>query len=260
MDKIRVGIVNYLNTRPLLKGLNQLALNGEIHLIQDYPARIADDLIAGRVDIGLVPVAVLPHLSQASIIGSHCIATEGSVASVCLFSEQPLESLDTILLDYQSRTSVQLLQILLRDYWKKEVKFIPSHTSAYIDQIQGRSGGLIIGDRALNAYDRFNYKYDLGEAWLQLTGMPFVFAVWVSRIALEERFIEKFNQANELGLSAKEEIALENAGAVSYNLYHYFTNNIDYYFTERKRMALDHFLTYSSTLPPLFPSSESKNI
>ena len=230
-----------MNTRPLLKGLNQLALNGEIHLIQDYPARIADDLIAGRVDIGLVPVAVLPHLSQASIIGSHCIATEGSVASVCLFSEQPLESLDTILLDYQSRTSVQLLQILLRDYWKKEVKFIPSHTSAYIDQIQGHSGGLIIGDRALNAYDRFNYKYDLGEAWLQLTGMPFVFAVWVASKPMDRAFIEQFDAANSVGLQRLDELA--NAWPLpGVDMLSYYRDRISYRIDMQKRKALEGFL------------------
>jgi chorismate dehydratase len=248
LDKIRVGIVNYLNTRPLLKGLTQLAHTGEILLIENYPAQIAEDLIVGKVDIGLVPVAILPRLPQAAIIGSHCIATVGSVASVCLFSEQPIETLDTIFLDYQSRTSVQLLRILLRDHWKKEVRFLPSSSSAYIDEIRGGSGGLIIGDRALNAHNRFNYQYDLGQAWHQMTGLPFVFAAWVAVVPLQESFIKRFVDANELGMLSLAELASENAGKVSYDLHHYFTQNIDYRLTEDKRKALHQFLSLCSTL------------
>ena len=237
-----------MNTRPLLKGLTQLALTGEILLTENYPAQIAEDLMVGKVDIGLVPVAILPRLPQATIIGSHCIATAGSVASVCLFSEQPIETLDTIFLDYQSRTSVQLLRILLRDHWKKEVRFLPSSSSAYIDEIRGGSGGLIIGDRALNAHNRFNYKYDLGQAWHQMTGLPFVFAAWVAVVPLQEGFIKRFVDANELGMLSLAELASENAGKVSYDLHHYFTQNIDYRLTEDKRKALHQFLSLCSTL------------
>lgn len=249
-----------MNTRPLLKGLNQLAQDGDIVLVQNYPARIAEDLLAGRVDIGLVPVAILPQLPQVSIIGSHCIATQGQVASVCLFSEQPLETLDTILLDYQSKTSVQLLRVLLRDHWKRDVKLLPSSSSAYIDEIKGGIGGLIIGDRALNAHSRFKYRYDLGEAWHALTGLPFVFAVWVSVIPLDEQFIDKFVRANELGLSVRSALAKENEGMVSYDLEEYFIRNIDYRLTENKRESLSYFLTLSAKLPTLFSSPEAKNI
>jgi chorismate dehydratase len=251
LNKIRVGIVNYLNTRPLLKGLTQLSLDGEIELSQNYPAQIAEDLLMARIDIGLVPVAVLPRLPQAAIIGSHCIATKGIVASVCLFSTQPLETLDSIYLDYQSRTSVQLLRILLRDHWKKEVTFLPSTSSAFIEEINGQRGGLIIGDRALN---------DLGDAWHQMTGLPFVFAVWVATTPLEDKFVNKFIQANELGMNSLPALALENASSIDYDLMRYYTENIDYRFTDDKREAMNHFLSLCSTLPTLSTNSESKNI
>lgn len=260
MDKIRVGIVNYLNTRPLLKGLTQLALDGDILLTQNYPAQIAEDLMLGKIDVGLVPVAIIPQLKEGRIIGSHCIASSGTVASVCLFSEQPIEKLDTIFLDYQSRTSVLLLQILLRDFWKKEVRFIPSTSSSYIDSISGGSGGLVIGDRALYAYDRFRFRYDLGEAWQHLTGLPFVFAVWVAVSPLPGNFVAKFIQANESGLRSRAAIAIENASLITYDLHQYFTNNIDYHLTDDKRKALDYFLSLCSTLSPLSLIPESKNV
>lgn len=260
MDKIRVGIVNYLNTRPLIKGLTQLALEGEILLTENYPAQIAEELMLGKIDVGLVPVAIIPQLKQGRIIGSHCIASYGAVASVCLFSDQPIETLDTIYLDYQSRTSVLLLQILLRDYWKKEVHFIPSSSSSYMENIGEGSGGLVIGDRALQAYDRFRFRYDLGEAWQQLTGLPFVFAVWVAVNPLSDNFVAKFIQANESGLRSKSTIATENAKLINYDLHHYFTNNIDYRLTEEKKKALDYFLSLCSTLSPLYLIPESKNI
>ncbi|MBM3158722.1 MAG: menaquinone biosynthetic enzyme MqnA/MqnD family protein [Bacteroidota bacterium] len=260
MDKIRVGIVNYLNTRPLLKGLAQLALDGDILLTQHYPAQIAEDLILGKIDVGLVPVAVIPQLKEGRIIGSHCIATTGTVASVCLFSELPIEKLETIYLDYQSRTSVRLLQILLRDFWKKEVAFISPTSSAYIDKIEGTSGGLIIGDRALNAHSRFSFRYDLGEAWQQLTGLPFVFAVWIAVSPLEDSFVSKFTRANEFGMNNRAAIAAENTGLVTYDLYQYFTTNIDYQLTDQKRKALDYFLSLCATLPPLPLIPEPKNV
>ncbi|ODT91350.1 MAG: hypothetical protein ABS85_12965 [Sphingobacteriales bacterium SCN 48-20] len=91
MDKkIKVGIVSYRNTRPLIYGLQHTALSNDIELIEDIPARLADKLKTGEIDLGLVPVAVIPQLGEYHIIGDYCIGTEGEVASVCLFSEVPL--------------------------------------------------------------------------------------------------------------------------------------------------------------------------
>ena len=176
MDKRwRIGAVSYLNTRPLLLGIEQESFLKSIDLVKSYPANIAQDLLSGKIDIGLVPVAILPQLSDPHIVSNYVIGANGAVASVALFSEVPIDEIKSIYLDYQSRTSVQLLKILLSQFWKKEVEFI-SATEGYIAQISGTTAGVIIGDRALENLSKYPYVYDLGLAWKQHTGLPFVFA------------------------------------------------------------------------------------
>src|SRR4051794_25941902 len=104
--KIRVGAVSYLNTKPLIYGLEQGYLKDDIELVYDYPSHIASMLLNDDIDVGLVPVAIIPKLKEAHIITDFCIGADGAVASVCLFSEVPLEDTEKILLDYQSRSSV----------------------------------------------------------------------------------------------------------------------------------------------------------
>ena len=153
LTKIRVGAVNYLNTKPLLYGIERsAALQNQMHLIQDYPARIANLLLSKEIDIGLAPVAVILKLAESHIITDYCIGADGPVASVCIYSTQPFESIDTLLLDYQSRTSVNLCKVLLRHYWKRAIKLVNT-TTEFSDQIVSNTAGLLIGDRAL-AFNR----------------------------------------------------------------------------------------------------------
>ncbi|HNK30623.1 MAG TPA: hypothetical protein PKG65_16940, partial [Ferruginibacter sp.] len=107
-QKIKVGAVSYLNTKPLIYGFEQGLMKDEVELLIDYPSKIASLLQTNQVDIGLVPVAIIPTLEEHHIISDYCIGCDGEVASVCLFSEVPLAEVSTILLDYQSRTSVAL--------------------------------------------------------------------------------------------------------------------------------------------------------
>src|SRR5438067_271216 len=90
----------------------------QIDLIEEYPSKIADKLMKGTIDIGLVPVSIIPSLQEYHIVTDFCIAANGNVASVCMFSEAPLEKIERVLLDYQSRTSVDLCKVLLKHYWK----------------------------------------------------------------------------------------------------------------------------------------------
>ena len=151
-------------------------MQDEIELIIDYPANIASHLLHNRIDIGLVPVAIIPSLKEHHIISDYCIGCDGEVASVCLFSDVPLLEIETILLDYQSRTSVALLKILLQEHWKISPKLIAG-TTHYEQDISGTTAGLVIGDRAFTQRLQSGYMYDLGSAWKEMTGLPFVFAV-----------------------------------------------------------------------------------
>jgi len=199
--KIRIGAVSYLNTKPLLYGLEHGQMSNEVELVLDYPANLVRLLQSNQIDIGLIPVGALPSLGDYHIISDYCIGTEGEVASVAVFSEVPMEEIDTVLLDYQSRTSVMLCKILFEKHWKKKVQFIDAKDESYIDNIRGNVAGLVIGDRALKIRDKFKFKFDLGLAWKEMTGLPFVFAVWVRKKEISGEFIPLFNEANGMGLS-----------------------------------------------------------
>ena len=243
MDKRwRIGAVSYLNTRPLLLGFAQEGFKNRIDLVKSYPANIAEDLLAGQIDIGLVPVAIIPELSNPHIVSKYVIGANGAVASVALFSEVPIDQIKSIYLDYQSRTSVKLLKILLAQYWKVEVNFLVA-TERYIDQISGTTAGLIIGDRALENLSKFPFVYDLGLAWKQHTGLPFVFAAWVANQPIPSAFMAAFEAANGYGLAHLDEvIALIPAQEQVYDLHKYYTENISYVYDEEKKQGLERFL------------------
>jgi chorismate dehydratase len=240
----RIGAVSYLNTRPLLLGIEQESFLNSIDLVKSYPANIAQDLLSGKIDIGLVPVAILPQLSDPHIVSNYVIGANGAVASVALFSEVPIDEIKSIYLDYQSRTSVQLLKILLSQFWEKEVEFI-SATEGYIAQISGTTAGVIIGDRALENLSKYPYVYDLGLAWKQHTGLPFVFAAWVANQPIPAEFMAAFDAANGYGVARLEEvISLIPANEQVYDLHKYYTTNISYVYDEEMKQGLAAFLNF----------------
>ena len=235
-------MVSYLNTRPLLLGMEQSPFKERIELMKAYPAQIAQALLDDTIDIGLVPVAVMPLLKHPQLVSKYVIGTEGEVASVALFSQVPMDQIEKVYLDYQSRTSVALAKILFKQFWKKEVEFLNA-TEGYINQIHGNTAGIIIGDRALVNLDKFEHIYDLGLAWKAYSGLPFVFAAWVANKPIPLEFIEAFDAANGYGLSHLEDvIALIPANEQVYDLHKYYTENISYELTPEKKAGLDKFL------------------
>jgi chorismate dehydratase len=236
-----VAAVSYLNTKPLLYGIKRHPVINEIELIEDYPSKIAQMLIDDEVDIGLIPVAATVKLKDWHIVGDYCIGSNGPVASVCIFSQVPMEQIERVYLDYQSRTSVNLAKILLREYWKKDVELIDATGEDFRDEIKERTAGVVIGDRALKQRLQSAYIYDLGEAWKLRTGLPFVFAAWISNKQLPESFITAFNEANALGLQHLNEVIAENPFEI-YELKKYYTRNISYGLDAEKRKGLKLFL------------------
>ena len=238
--KIRVGAVSYLNTKPLVYGFENGEMKDEIELFFDYPAKIAAMLLNDEIDIGLIPVAVIPHLNEHYIISDYCIGASQAVASVCLFSDVPLKEIKEILVDYQSRTSAALLKILLKQHWKISPALIDTN-SDYQQNIKGTTAGLVIGDRALEQRSHSKYIYDLAEAWITMTGLPFVFAAWVANKKLSDEFVASFNKATSLGLEHTKEI-VATIDFKPYDLYKYYTVNIDYKLDKKKDTALALFL------------------
>ena len=237
-----MGAVSYLNTKPLLYGIERAPVRKDIDLIIDYPSRIAAMLLNDEIDMGLVPVAIIPKMKEYYINGSHCIGSDGPVASVCLFSEVPVEKTERVLLDYQSRTSVQLGKILLKEYWNVRPEYVDAGKD-FREHIKGTTAGVVIGDRALEQRKISPYVYDLGEAWKAFTGLPFVFAAWISNKPLDAAFIRAFDEANRLGVEQIDMVVAENPYPV-FNLHDYFTKHLDYRLDDSKRQGLEKFLHY----------------
>lgn len=241
MKKIRVGTVNYLNTKPLEYGLKRPPMSEMIELVEDYPAHLADMLLKDQVDVGLIPVAIIPKLSEYYIVGDYCIGTEGEVASVCLFSEVPVEQVRKIYLDYQSRTSVALLKVLMREHWKIQPELVMASDENYRNEIKAETAGLVIGDRALAQRKKSTFIYDLGSEWKKMTGLPFAFAAWISTRKIPEDFIEIFNKANAYGIEHIDEVIAANSFD-HYDLKKYYTHHLNYFLDGDKKKAIQLFL------------------
>lgn len=243
---IRISVVSYLNSTPFIFGLKNWTGSPSIDLQLDIPSICAEKLISGRVEIGLVPVAILKQLGNYNIISDYCIGAEGKVTSVLLLSEVPLENIKTIYLDYQSRTSVMLTRILAREYWKIDPEFENTSTN-YEKLIEGPKAGVVIGDRALELSGKFPYQYDLSEEWQKMTGLPFVFAVWVSHDKLPESFLLEFNRSLKQGFAHMDEVierAVKDYKMDKSLVETYLKESISYDLTERKRKALSLFLDH----------------
>ena len=240
---LTISAVSYLNTIPFIYGLKQSKLMDTIDLQLDYPALCADKLINGEVDIALVPVVVIPQLENAYIISDYCIGSDGEVDTVCLYSDVPIEEIQTIALDYQSHTSVELLKILLKEYWQLSPELIKAEVG-FEDSIKGKHAALVIGDRAFALNAKHTYIYDLSAIWKEMTGLPFVFAAWVANKKLPQDFIIDFNKALEKGLSDMQK-ALNFEGDNYPNCKNpedYLNNKISYNLDAEKQKGMALFL------------------
>jgi chorismate dehydratase len=238
--KIRVGAVSYLNTKPLLYGIENSPVFNEISLITEYPARIAEMLLNDEIDIGLVPVSIIPQMKEYHFNTRFCIGSDGPVASVCLFSEVPVEDIRKVILDYQSRTSVILAEILFESHWKQKPVF--EHADhEFLNEIGGSTAAVIIGDRALQQRKKSAFIYDLGEEWKKMTSLPFVFAAWISNKELDPDWVKRFEEANAFGIH-NIRLVLETLPVNDFDLYTYFTKYLNYDLDDEKRKGLDLFL------------------
>jgi chorismate dehydratase len=198
---IRLGAVSYLNTRPLVHGLDQHPDRFELRF--DVPSRCAELLHADLVDVGLIPSIEYPG-HDYRIVPGISIASDGPVASVALFSRVPAERIGCIALDTGSRTSVALLRILCAQWFDIGPRFITMPPT--LDQMLGRcDAALVIGDNALFLdADRLGIeKIDLGEEWVGMTGLPFVYAFWAGRPGvLDVTDVRALQEARDRGIAA----------------------------------------------------------
>ena len=232
---VRTIAVSYQNTLPLRAGIERLHESGLIDLELDRPNRGTRRFCDGEFVLGLLPVAAQLAVPEALPVGNFGIVADGFVGSVGIFAERPLHELEAVYLDHDSRSSVLLARILLYHHWQLSPKLIAA-TPGYRKRIKGAIGGVIIGDPAIEARERFPFYYDLGEAWLRMTGLPFVFAAWLSAIPLSPEFIREFDEAQSEGVDRRLELAILHQFEVpGYNLVDYFLNQIHYHIDEAAR-------------------------
>jgi chorismate dehydratase len=242
-EKLKLSAVSYLNTKPFLFGIFQDDIQNELEVSLNIPSVCATKLKTGEADLGLVPVAVIPQLDNAHIISDYCIGCEGAVKTVCIYSEVPIQKIERLYLDFHSKTSVALTKVLLKKHWKIS-PFLVQGTEGYIDKIGDATAGLVIGDRTIGLDKKFPFVYDLGQVWMDYTGLPFVFAAWVSNKKLPDAFIEKFNTALKSGLEhIPQLIYILPTEYFEFDLKEYFTKNISYTFDDAKREGLKRFLS-----------------
>ena len=248
---LRLSVVSYLNTAPFRFGISnaQLIPSGEISISLDIPSICAEKLISGQVDVGLVPVATLPLLPHYTILGNTCIGAVGKVDTVVLLSQVPLEEIEEIVLDYQSRTSVNLCRLLSRDYWKISPRFTPAQPD-FLDTLKGKRAGVLIGDRVFDHAHTFAYVYDLSEAWMNWHHQPFVFACWVAVHPISEEQWAPIEKALQSGISNIEAAA---ASVIPHYPNHYpvetyLSQRISYTLDAAKRQGLETFLSALSTI------------
>ncbi len=205
-EKIRVGAVSYLNTKPLIEGLGEFAPNAE--LILDVPSRLADRLAAGDLDVGLIPVVEYFRAGRYSVVPGVSIASRGPVLSVTLFSRVPWAEIRSVAMDEGSRTSVALTRILLEKRYgiRPRTEQLPLGVAA--DDMT-TDAVLLIGDRAMKAcLPGLAHSYDLGQEWFDWTGLPFVYAVWAVREGIDLRGVDRgLRQCRDHGLARVGQIA-----------------------------------------------------
>lgn len=223
-------------------GLMHEGMPEMLEMALDIPSVCADKLERGVVDLALVPVAILPKLKTPFIISDYCIGTIGAVKTVGIYSDVPIEEITELYLDFHSRTSVQLAQILMKEYWDVTPK-LHQATEGFIDKINGTIAAVVIGDRTIGLEKKHSYFYDLGKYWMKHTGLPFVFAAWVSNKKLPEDFIEKLNKAFDYGIhSIPELMYILPSPSENFNLEEYYTKYISYELNEEKKKGLALFL------------------
>jgi len=243
MELIKISAVSYLNTFPFVLGIKTSGKLEDIDLQLDIPSLCAEKLKNNVVDLALVPVGAVPELENPHFVSDFCIGAEGDVKTVLLLSHKPLEEITEIALDFDSRTSVQLVKVLAAKFWNINPEW-RNLGPAEAEDPSGIESLVAIGDKTFRLAGEYPYVYDLSGEWLRYTSLPFVFAVWIANNPLPEPFLQSFNLALEYGVQRKQEVLEFFPDKIPFGLdaLRYLEDNISYLFDERKREGMDLFL------------------
>ncbi|MCA9039435.1 MAG: menaquinone biosynthesis protein [Planctomycetaceae bacterium] len=248
---IRIGAVSYLNSKPLVYHLGQLAENAELSL--DYPSLLADQLAAGELDVALIPSIEIIRNPECELISDACVASCGPVLSVRLYSRVHPGKIKTLALDVGSRTSATLVRIFLSEKYGVHPELHPLPFGKPIEE-SDCDAMLMIGDRAMHLPEEsFEVIWDLGEEWYNWTGLPFVFAAWAARRGVElGNLPERLSEARDQGVANLHEIAITEAPKLDISpqlAENYLRNNLHFHLGSAERNGLRLFQDLATYLP-----------
>lgn len=242
--KYKIGVVPYINVMPLVWGIENLT--DEIETINATPRQISNLLKDGKIDIGILPTFEYLTTNIYDYVPGICISSNGAVKSVVLHSKVSLKKTKRILLDRSSKTSIALLKILLRErHIEPEFCISEKPLIEYSELPKEYDAYLTIGDVAMQLNGRYQQSYDLGELWKNLTGLPFVFALWAYKKSSDvERLCEILKSCKREGLkniTCVAEKAARKTGLSFETCQKYFTKIIDYDLDDNKLSAMKVF-------------------
>jgi len=245
MKPLQISAVSYLNTFPFVYGLLESGMLKNFRLDLDIPSVCAEKMKLGKADIALVPAGALHELGDHDLVSGFCIGAVRKVKTVLLLSHQPLEKIKTIFLDFDSRTSVELVKVLAKRYW--DILPVYEHLKpGGVFTLNPSEALVAIGDKTFALSKTYPYVYDLAEEWIRFTGLPFVFAIWTGIREIPREIIENFANALAWGVERK-------AGSLEFfkdklpdseDCLAYLEDNISYPLDEKKKQGLALFLKY----------------
>jgi predicted solute-binding protein len=247
--KLRVCAVSFLNTTPLVWGMLHGSQQGLFDLDFRIPSGCADQMAGGAADIGIVPCFELTRQDLEVVPGTG-IACHGPVRSILLVSKRPAREIRTLAVDSSSRTSVQLARVILERRYGAEYTAIPQAPDLNA-MLRVADAALIIGDPALHLEPAaLPYEvHDLGAEWVEMTGLPMVFAVWAARKdVVTAEVVEAFRDSCRYGRAHIEEIVAAESSRRGFApdlVRDYLTRHIVHELGPRDYEGMDLFLRYA---------------
>jgi chorismate dehydratase len=239
----RIAVVPYLNTRPLIWGLDEMA---EVELVRAVPSELRGKLAGGEVHAALMPAIDLQRLDRPfKVICAGCIASAGPTLTVRVFSQVPAEDVQVLWADTDSHASVALARVLWAAAFARRLRVIPFDARRPTPDAEAEAI-LMIGDKVVThpplGYD---YQIDLGAMWYEMTGLPFVFATWAAAPGADcAALCGLLEQARVEGRRRAQQIAREYGPAYGWPedlAVQYLTRNLQFDLTDAHREGMEEF-------------------
>jgi chorismate dehydratase len=262
MKSLRISIVRYLNTAPLVRGFTHGPLRGKYELSFTVPSQCAEALRTGQVDIAIIPAIEYQRIDGLVILPDLSIASKKSVRSLLLISRKPIQEVTKIALDRSSRSTQALTKILCAKRWRIEPEFFEMEPDLTA-MLEKADAALLIGDPALRfalnnaASSGLNgtsnlMVYDMVEKWRALTSLPAVLAVWAGRPeTITKEVVQDFQDSLAFGLQQMDEISEESAAELKLpaaDLKRYLAENIDYRLDVENLQGLRRYYDFAAEI------------